>query len=794
MQKILRKRILRDLRENLFRYLALGLLIVLGMYMIISLVGAADTIMIGSEKKAEENRREDGEFTVFVPLSGQQKERLADEGVEIEEHFYLDYLCEDGKTIRVFKNRERIDLTAVEQGELPGTQEEIALERRFCEENHISVGDGISFGGKNWKVTGIVSAADYEAPYRNLSDSAVDSEMFGVGFVSADTYEELREAGKSVKTEEFVYAYRFEKAMTDDELKEMLQDFTILPEDVEDIYFQRYWSQTYGDMEDFAMLVKMMGGEAWDSMKEYLEPELANLIQLIPAEDNMRIGAAGDDQIINKECGLFAGVIILILFTYVISVFVIHGIEKECSIIGTLYALGVRRKELIAHYLTLPVLVTFIAGIIGTFLGYSRLGVDVQMRDCYVYYSLPSLQTIYEPYLFVYGLLLPPAVAAAVNYLVIRKKLSQPALKMIRKEQKVKKSRNISLGNLGFVKKFQIRQMIRESRTAFTVFFGMFICLLVVMLSVNCYALCEHISVDNKRDTRFAYMYTYKYPEKEVPEGGEPAFAKSLKKEIYGYNLDVTLLGIEADNPYFDADVREGKNKILVSSAMAQKYGLHTGDKIVLSDEEEDMDYAFTVEGIVTYSPGFYAFMDIGSMRELLGEGDDYYNVVFSDTALDIDSGRLFGTISKEEVEKSADVFVELMASMVITLAVVGALIFAVVMYLMMKVMIDRSAFGISLMKIFGYSTKDIRKLYLNGNFYIVAVSAAIGIPLSKMLMDAAYPYMISNVACGMDLTFSWQMYAGIYLVILALYFLINRMLVGRLKKMVPADVLKNRE
>ena len=47
MQKILRKRVLRDLKENFFRYLALGFLIILCMYMIGSLVGAGETIEIG---------------------------------------------------------------------------------------------------------------------------------------------------------------------------------------------------------------------------------------------------------------------------------------------------------------------------------------------------------------------------------------------------------------------------------------------------------------------------------------------------------------------------------------------------------------------------------------------------------------------------------------------------------------------------------------------------------------------------------------------------------------------------
>ena len=59
------------------------------------------------------------------------------------------------------------------------------------------------------------------------------------------------------------------------------------------------------------------------------------------AEDNPRVLGAAGDQEINKIGGLIAGVILMVLFTYVISVFVVHGIEQESSVIGALYALGV---------------------------------------------------------------------------------------------------------------------------------------------------------------------------------------------------------------------------------------------------------------------------------------------------------------------------------------------------------------------------------------------------------------------------------------------------------------------
>lgn len=153
-------------------------------------------------------------------------------------------------------------------------------------------------------------------------------------------------------------------------------------------------------------------------------------------------------------------------------------------------------------------------------------------------------------------------------------------------------------------------------------------------------------------------------------------------------------------------------------------------------------------ENIVPYSPGLCCFMDLDSMRELFGQEGDYCNVVYSDHALDIAPGRLCAVSTKADVKKSADVFVNMMHSMIVKMITAAVLMFLIVLYQMMKVMIDRSATSISLMKIFGYRSREIRKLYLDENFLLVAVGALLMIPAAKFLMDAAYPYFIANVAC----------------------------------------------
>lgn len=765
MQKILGKRSFRDLKENYVRYLALAALIILCMYIIISLVGTADTIMIGSEKLAERNYLEDGQFSLFVPLSEEEKKELTDKGITLEEQFYLDYALEDGSTLRVFQNRKNINLVEIVEGKQAEVKTELVVERRYAEEHNIGIGDILVIGNHEFTISGIGCSPDYDAPFKDFTDSSVNSLQFGTAFVTEEEYRQLLSEGNSLKAEEYVYSYLLNGGMSDEELKELLEELNVdadsLPDELRTHYF------------DF---------------------EVSNLRSFLKAKDNPRIMAAAEDQSINKYGGILAGAVILVLFAYVISVFVVYGIEKENTTIGALYALGVKRKELVLHYLCLPVVITFLSGVIGCIIGFASIGDSTIMGSSYNYFSIPQMERVYPPYLVVYGVVLPPVLSALVNWFVIRKKLSRPALQMLRNEQKSHRMRQIRLKKMGFVGVFRIRQMIREARTSFTVIGGMFISLLILMLGLNCYVMCQHISKDNKADTKFEYLYTYKYPEMSVPEGGYEAFSKGVKMENLGYHLDVTILGITKENPFFDVKLTDSKREVVISSAMAEKYGLSKGDVFVVEDEEEKMNYAFTVNDISQYSTSFYIFMDIDCMREMFGEEEGYYNQVFADRKLDIETGRLYGVTTKKDIEKSADVFIGQMMPMVVMLTVFSSLIFAVVMYLMMKVMIDRCAFPISMVKVFGYRTKEIRKLYLDGNFYVIAVGAAICIPLAKKCMDFMYPVMVSNVSCGINTTFSWQMYGLIYVAVLMIYLIINRLLTAKLKKVNLAEVLKNRE
>ncbi len=958
MNKVLSKRIPREFRSNLPKYIALLLLIVLCMYLVTAMVASSETIIIRTDEHNAVNHVEDGQFTTFLPLTDEQEKGITDKGVTLERMYSLDIKAEDGSTLRVMKNRRNIDLVELISGKYPADDNEVVVERRYAEEHSLDVGDKLTVGGTEYIVCGIGASPDYDAPYQNMSDMAVSSRNFGLIFVTDSEYERVSDSSKSAQT--FTYGYLLGNDMTDDKLKELIEDFDFdytkvtdkyyletvnealekrteiengindladgadkLHDGLEDlsdgadtlydglkslsdgtVQFHSGMTSIYDgasaldkglrelssgaaslngaiagansaglipptmnalvsgadslasglksaksgsselvsgissanrgaeqlstgatdavngakeladgtkdakngakELADGAKDAKDGAGELADGIHELksnigklldaaFDLDLTNLTSFVKRADNVRIAGAASDVVMNKYGGLAACVILMALFAYVISVFVVHQINRESSVIGALYALGVTKGALIRHYITLPTIIAFIGGVLGSAIGFSPMSIQSQLEDSYSYFSLPDFQTVIPLYLVIYAVVIPPVIAATVNALVINRRLSAPALSLMRNEQNVRNISRMEIKSGGFVRKFRIRQLLREMRANITVAACMFVSMLILMLGLDCYSMCNNVTTDTLAGATYEYMYTLKYPTSEVPEGGEACYVESLAKEKDGYTLDITVIGIDGDNPYYNVDVKKGKSIVTASLSVAQRYGVAEGDKFILTDEAGDTDYAFTVDSISDYSAGLAVFMDIDSMRELFRQDDDYYNMVLSDKALDIDEGRIYSVTTKSDIERSSKIFSELMSGMVITLVGTSAVIFVVVMYLMMGVMIDRSSFGISLLKTFGYSKKDVKKLYLDGNAITIAISAIICLPLSKLVMDRIYPSFIPNVACGINLNFAWYLYPALFIAVMLIYLLTSTLLVRKLNRITPAEVLKNR-
>jgi len=851
MREILCKRVYRDFKSNYTRYLALGVLITMCIFMVVSLLVSSETIIYHCRDNSELKNTEDGEFSLFVPLSEETYDFLLEKDVILEEQFYMDYMMSDNSILRVFAVRDKINTITLDEGHLPTKDDEIVIEKRYAEEHSLSIAKTLDIEGNVMNITGIGCTPDYEAPLQNMSDSAVNSKKFGTAFVTKEKYTKLREEGKSYITESYIYAYCLDGKTTNYDLKAFLSDLQVEFNTVGNMYNDEYWKetiQTWTKLTEGIDFLKNGAKELSDGLiqvsedlsgnsslslntmsvypsvfvenisifsqnaqklyngianlendinsisSEIIVDKISNLEFFCDAKDNPRINAAVDDRIMKRKCGIAAGVIVMLLMAYVISVFVIHSIEREKAVIGTLYALGVRRRDLIIHYLAIPVFISLFFSLIGIILGLSDFSISKQLEVSYNYFSIPKVEKYCPLYIFIYSIIMPITITVIVNFGVIWNKLNQPVLNMFKTHTCTGNIRYVSIGNKGFINCFRIRHLIRESRILVIILLGIFCSLLITILSIDCYVVCDNLSQKTSEDIKFKYMYTYKYPEKECAYGGEPAFLKKMKKSAYGYTFDISFLGIEENNPFFDIDVVKGKNRIYISSAVAQKFRLKKGDNLIVSCEENGMDYIFYVEGIYQYSAGFFAFMDLNSMRELFNKSKDYSNVVFSDRQLDITADRLYAIVTKENLEESASIFGKMIMPMFYTLIICSVVIFSLVMYFMIKVMIDRSTKGISLLKVMGFKRKELKKLYFSGVFSVVMIGSAICIVLSKKIIDTVFPILLAYTTCSLDLSYSPWYYMVVFLLILILYIGVEKMLINKVDAISMEEVLKDRE
>jgi len=777
---ILHRRIIRELRQGWVKYGAIAFLLILSLSLVISLAGGADTVVNTMEKTFQMSHVEDGEFQVHVPLNDEQINDLKNLGAKVEEKFYFDVQSQQGAALRIFKTRDNINLIKLDEGSVPQKDNDIVLEKHFADNFNLSIGDSFVFAGDTYQISGIGSVPDYSNLVKNISDVLSDTKKFSVCFVSTNRFNELTKDNENVEHE---YSYLLEKNSTNDKVKNYLTEMDFDKTKITNLYMRQI-------IEQLESSKKNLTGTA----NELTNYKYSNLTFFLKENDNQRITSCKDDVAINKMSALVAGVIILLLIAYMLAVFSVHNIETESAIIGTLYAMGYVKKELIRHFMILPVAITVVSSAIGTVLGF--LMIPSKVLSSSNYYSFPAAIGTYPLYLIAFGILMPIMITVLVNYFVLNGKLKAEPLKLLRKERKQSKIANVDLKNIGFINRYRIRQFLREIRGNITLFFGLFIAILLMMLGFCIYGCIDNYVNGITKDVNYQYQYILSYPMEESPEKADIAYTEGLntKFDLTGGDMGVTLQGIEKDSHYFDFDVTSEKNEVFISNSAAWKFNWKKGDMITLEDTTSNRSYTFKVKGVVDFASGLYVFMDINNMRDVFQQNDGYFNTLLSDDKLDIESGRIASVITRDDMKAAANQMYSQMSDMIITVISASVVLFVIVMYLLLKMMIDKATFSISLIKVFGYSQKEVRKLYLGSNFYTVMITTIISLPVTKKIISMIYPSFISNVSAGMPTVMPLYLYFIMIAIIMGSYLLVNVLLSRHLKKVSLVEILKERE
>ena len=152
---VLFRRIPRLLREDLFRNLMLMLLMIAGMSVVLGGAIGNDAIINTNQEMRDVSELESGHFTLFDKADDDTLNKIKDKDIRTEEQFYCDFNAGQDRTLRVFRNREAIDLICLCSGEKAVKDDEIVLEKHYAEKQSYRLGDTVTVSEKKFKITGM---------------------------------------------------------------------------------------------------------------------------------------------------------------------------------------------------------------------------------------------------------------------------------------------------------------------------------------------------------------------------------------------------------------------------------------------------------------------------------------------------------------------------------------------------------------------------------------------------------------------------------------------------------------
>ena len=194
MKNPLRKRLLRELRQEMGKYLVVFILMVATIGFVSGFLVADGSMLTAYDNSFEKYNIEDGNFATEEKVYKNQQETIEGYGVKLYENFYVEKALSNGSTLRIFKNREEINKVCLMKGKMPKEIGEIAIDRMYADNNKLSVGDTLKSGKKTWKITGLVALSDYSALFQNNNDTMFDAIKFGVGIVTKEEFSSLMKA------------------------------------------------------------------------------------------------------------------------------------------------------------------------------------------------------------------------------------------------------------------------------------------------------------------------------------------------------------------------------------------------------------------------------------------------------------------------------------------------------------------------------------------------------------------------------------------------------------------------
>ena len=760
MKNPTRKRILRELRDELGKYLVIFLLLTATIGFVSGFLVADGSMLAAYEEGFSFYNIEDGYFDLAQKANKAQVKTIQGWGVQLYENFYVEKPLTNGSTLRVFAPREQVDRVCLMSGSLPQTADEVAIDRMYADNNGLAPGDTLETeDGRRWTVSGLVALSDYSCLFSDNNDSMFDSVKFGVGIVTEDCFDALG-------TDQLTYHYAWK--------------YDDPPADKAD-------QQDRGEE-----LMKQLTAEV-------------KLESFVPQYQNQAITFTGDDM------GSDRAMMIALLYIIIAIMAFVFGVT-----IGMLRASGYTRSELVRHYLAAPLLVLIVSAVVGNVLGYTLMK-DVCAGMYYGSYSLPTYVTCWNSEAFLLTTVVPALLMLVINWAVLRRTLTLSPLKFLRRDLSRKKQRRaIPLSSkLPFFGRFRLRVIAQNLGSYAVLLVGVLFTNLLLMFGMMFPPVLSHYQEIMEQNLLCRYQYLLQVPlsaaneEQKLQsmvsmlwfqhqveteqEDAEKFSAYTLNTLGERYKSETVLLyGVEEGSRYIPIDT----DGVWVSQAYADKYGVAAGDTLTLQEPYETDTYTFTIDGVYDYMGSLALFMGRDRLNDTFDLGKNYFCGYLSDQPIaDIDEQYIASVTTLDTLTKISRQLQVSMGSMMNLVNGFAVAIFVVLVYLLSKIVIEKNAQSISMAKILGYSDGEIARLYLLPTSLVVVACLLISLPVESRVMEwLFYTIMLESISGWIPLYAEPSLYVKMLAIGLVSYAAVAMLELRRIRRVPMDEALKNVE
>lgn len=760
MRNPLNKRFLRELKGELAKYIVIFAFMTAVIGLISGFLIADGSMYDTYNKSFEKYNIEDGNFELYSKADESVIDKLEKENVTIYENFYKEENVvrhnnikndEDSQsTLRFYVNREEVDKVDLMEGSLPEDINEIAIDRMYAVNNDIKVQDTLTVGSRILKVTGLVALSDYSSLFSDNSDTMFDSLKFGVGVVSQKCFDAYDDTHIH-----YVYSWLYDNKPEDDkEAKLMADDF-----------------------------VKTISANAI-------------LVNYIPQYINQAIHFTGDDIGSDRSMMIVLLYVLIVIMAFVFAVTTNNTIVKEANVIGTLRASGYTRGELLRHYILLPIIVTILGALVGNILGYTVFK-DIFAAVYYESYSLPTYHTLWNADAFLLTTVVPVIIMLAINIVIIGCRLKLSPLKFLRRDLSGKqKKKAMRLPAFGFFNRFRLRIIIQNMPNYITLFIGILFANVLLLFGIMLGPMLTHYQNEITDKLIAKHQYVLKALVDVDDNAAEKYCVKTLAT-IEGRlkSEDVLVYGVKDNSIYADINTASLKdNEVYITNGYADKFRIKKGDKITLKEKYDDNEYEFTVKDMYDYPSSFAIFMSDAAFKNVFDKSEDYYSGYFSDNILDIDEKYVATQITLDDLTKVSRQLDRSMGETFNLVKIFAVVLFAVLMFLLTKLIVEKNTTSISMVKILGYSNREISRLYVTSTTIVVVLSVALSIGLSVVIMNYLFRVFMEEMSGWISCYYAPHIFPVMFILNITVYVVISFFMMAKIKKIPMDEALKTVE